>query len=162
GARLTIRQAPAITQQPQPITAQAGSQVALDVTATGTDPLQYQWSRNNQPVAGATNHRLIFVTLGGGDTGTYIVTVSNLAGSITSSPVTVSLSSSALTTWRQLEPGLDMDHPLCAAGTPDGLYIGSLDGVMSWSPDGGQTWQRRRVLQIDQEIEGIAFGGGRY
>src|SRR5262249_21729523 len=65
GARLTIRQAPAITQQPQPITAQAGSQVALDVTATGTDPLQYQWSRNNQPVAGATNHRLIFVTLGG-------------------------------------------------------------------------------------------------
>jgi hypothetical protein len=162
-ARLTIRQAPSIVQQPQSVVAVPGSQVVLEVAATGTDPLSYQWSKDGQPLSSATGRRLFLASVGASQTGTYTVTVSNLAGSVTSSPATVSLTTTEITRWRQLDPGLDMQYQLCVAGAPDGIYLAGFDGVFSFSPDEGRTWQRRRPpVGPDSQINGIAYGNGQY
>ena len=47
--------APAITGQPQSVTVSAGSSFSLGVTASGTSPLSYQWSRSGAALPGATS-----------------------------------------------------------------------------------------------------------
>jgi subtilisin family serine protease len=161
-ARLTIRQPPSIVGQPQSTVAVPGSQVVLEVTATGTEPLSYQWSKDGQPLSGATGHRLFLTSVGASQTGTYSVTVSNLAGSVVSSPATVSLTTTEITRWRQLDPGLDMQHQHCVGGAPDGIYVGGSDGALSFSGDGGRTWERRRAVGMGRQINGVAYANGRY
>lgn len=47
---------PVITRQPQPsITNYVGGEPAFGLSAIGTPPLSYQWSRNGTPIPGATN-----------------------------------------------------------------------------------------------------------
>ena len=45
---------PIITAQPTSQTLSVGSNVIFSVTASGTTPLSYLWSRNGSPIAGAT------------------------------------------------------------------------------------------------------------
>ncbi len=52
---VTLSIAPAITVQPASQSAVEGSTVTLAVTATGTGPLTYQWSKNGTPIGGATS-----------------------------------------------------------------------------------------------------------
>lgn len=47
-------QPPVITGQPQDITVEPGEQAAFQVTASGTPPLSYQWSRDGATIDGAT------------------------------------------------------------------------------------------------------------
>jgi sugar lactone lactonase YvrE len=49
---------PSITTQPSSQTVTAGSNVTFSVTASGTEPLTYQWRKNGVPIAGATNSSL--------------------------------------------------------------------------------------------------------
>ena len=49
---------PAITTQPQSASLLAGDTVVLQVTATGTPPLFYQWFKDGAPIAGATQASL--------------------------------------------------------------------------------------------------------
>jgi len=46
---------PSITQQPSNQTVLIGGVAVFSVTATGSMPLSYFWSRNSEPIAGATN-----------------------------------------------------------------------------------------------------------
>jgi serine protease len=83
---------PAITAQPQSATVNVGQSATFTVTATGTGPLAYQWSRNGTAINGATSASYTTPALGAGDSGVnYTVTVSNVAGSATSSPATVTV-----------------------------------------------------------------------
>ena len=54
-ATLTMVLPPTITVPPLAQTVQCGSNAAFNVTATGTPPLNYQWSLDSVPIAGATN-----------------------------------------------------------------------------------------------------------
>src|SRR4030095_8478596 len=47
--------APVITNQPQSITVSKGNPATFSVTATGTQPLTYQWRKNGANINGATN-----------------------------------------------------------------------------------------------------------
>lgn len=79
--------APTITAQPAPVTVTEGSAANFAVTATGTEPLAYQWHRNGVAIAGANaaSYALGAATLA--DSGSaFTVTVSNSAGSATSAP----------------------------------------------------------------------------
>jgi hypothetical protein len=49
-AVLTVGQPPAITAQPQDQTVAEGETATFGVKATGTAPLNYQWSLNGQPL----------------------------------------------------------------------------------------------------------------
>jgi serine protease len=83
---------PAITAQPQSATVNAGQTATFTVTATGTGPLAYQWSRNGTAINGATAASYTTPALGAADSGVnYTVTVSNVAGSATSMPATVTV-----------------------------------------------------------------------
>jgi GH25 family lysozyme M1 (1,4-beta-N-acetylmuramidase) len=82
---------PYITNQPQNITVAAGAPAAFSVSAVGTTPLTYSWSKAGVPLADGGNIsgtgtpvlRLANVQVG--DVSTYSVTVSNVNGSMVSS-----------------------------------------------------------------------------
>ncbi|HUR59593.1 MAG TPA: immunoglobulin domain-containing protein [Opitutaceae bacterium] len=80
--------APAITAQPLAQTITHGAAVTLSVTATGTN-LSYQWRRDGEVVPGATAAVLALPSARPPDTGTYTVTISNGAGTVTSDAVVV-------------------------------------------------------------------------
>ena len=84
--------APVITAQPKDAAVFEGAEVNLAVAATGADPLAYQWSKNEQPIAGATASTLTLAQVSLADSGKYRVTVSNPQGEVTSQEVTVSVS----------------------------------------------------------------------
>ena len=80
---------PAIVTPPQSQTADEGTAVMFEVTATGTAPLSYQWNKNGSPISGATGQTLNFASVTTNDAGSYTVTVSNSADSITSVAATL-------------------------------------------------------------------------
>ncbi|MDB6124071.1 MAG: Immunoglobulin I-set domain protein [Pedosphaera sp.] len=76
--------APAITTQPQGQTVEAGSNVTFSVTATGSNPLAYQWSFNGNPISSATLSSLTLTNVQSSNAGNYTVLVSNGAGNVPS------------------------------------------------------------------------------
>jgi len=62
----------------------AGTNVSLQVTATGTSPLSYQWTFNGSNLAGATANPLFLATVQPSQAGNYAVVVTNVAGAVTS------------------------------------------------------------------------------
>ncbi len=83
--------APGIVIQPQPISRFVGDTVVLSVVAEGTAPLQYQWSKGDVVVAGATNAALVITDAQVTDSGLYSVSISNSVGSIQSSTAQVEI-----------------------------------------------------------------------
>jgi hypothetical protein len=90
--------APNITQQPtnsQGVL--VGSTVSISVTATGTAPLAYQWffqapsASSATNLIGATNNVLTIPNAQTNNSGTYVVLVANVSGSVTSSPSVLSV-----------------------------------------------------------------------
>jgi len=75
---------PVIVTPPQSQTVVAGTNVAFSVVATGTVPLWYQWSRDGNPLAGATQSQYAKASVQVADAGSYTVVVSNQVGSVTS------------------------------------------------------------------------------
>jgi hypothetical protein len=69
----------------------AGSNITLQVQVSGTDPLAYQWSLGGNPIADATNHILALNAVQTNQAGTYQVVVSNVAGSVTSTPIVLNV-----------------------------------------------------------------------
>jgi len=113
--------APTITGQPQGQKAVVGDTVILTVSATGTAPLSYQWSRDGVTLAGQTSKTLTLTGATPADSGDYTVTVSNSSGMATSDPATVCVC---------LQPiagifgtGVDANNALLANGATDPHYI---------------------------------------
>jgi uncharacterized delta-60 repeat protein len=71
-------------------TVYAGTGVELSITASG-EYLTYQWMLNGAPIAGATQPTYSISSVGPANAGSYTVVVTNLAGSVTSSPVNVAV-----------------------------------------------------------------------
>jgi hypothetical protein len=84
---------PSIATQPQSPTATifSGESFSLLVSASGTAPLTYQWTKDSQPLLGETNKTLTVSKAGTNDSGTYRVVVSNSASNVTSSAALVTV-----------------------------------------------------------------------
>jgi len=86
---------PKITSAPTDIEAYPGTDIQMSVQATGTLPLEYQWYKNNVPLAdggnitGAKTAQLWIAGVSATDEAQYKVTVSNPAGPVSSDPVTL-------------------------------------------------------------------------
>jgi hypothetical protein len=87
---LAVRQAPAITVQPVPVKLALSGTVNLSVTATGTDPLVYQWFKGETALQTGTAATYSFSATES-SAGSYSVTVKNVVGSVTSVPVAVAV-----------------------------------------------------------------------
>jgi hypothetical protein len=89
-ATLTVVVPPAIIDQPTNIIANPGEAAAFSTVVTGS-PSTYQWARNGVIVAGATSPSLSFSAIQPVHVGTYKVLVSNAAGSVMSTSVSLTL-----------------------------------------------------------------------
>ena len=76
---------PVISQQPTNLTVTVGSTAKFYLVATGVN-LAYQWQRAGTNVPGATGSLLSLPNVQPADAGSYTVVVTNLGGSVTSSP----------------------------------------------------------------------------
>lgn len=83
--------APTISTQPQSVSATSGESVTLTVSATG-DPLPtFQWQKGGENIANATGATLSLNTASPADSGSYSVSISNSAGTISSSVAIVTV-----------------------------------------------------------------------
>ncbi|HEY1718624.1 MAG TPA: immunoglobulin domain-containing protein [Verrucomicrobiae bacterium] len=82
---VSIPVAPSIITQPQDQDISPGGSATFTVDAGGSEPLSYQWYYNtNTVLTNATDLTLTITNVQSGNAGSYSVTVSNLAGSVTS------------------------------------------------------------------------------
>lgn len=72
---------PAVEVQPVSQKKLEGTTVSFKVIATGKRPVSYQWTRNDQPLEGATDNTLTLKRLSPDDAGIYAVTITNDQGS---------------------------------------------------------------------------------
>jgi len=79
--------APTIQVQPFPVTAVITRSAVLTVMVSGSSPLRYQWQREGTNIAGATSSTLTFPSVDFPDAGNYRVTITNIAGRVTSATV---------------------------------------------------------------------------
>jgi hypothetical protein len=88
--------APSITTQPLNQTVTAGQTATFSVTATGTDPLAYQWQKGTTPITGATSVTYTTSATTTSESGSqFSVVVSNAIGSATSNPATLTVNAAA-------------------------------------------------------------------
>jgi PKD repeat protein len=80
---------PVITAGPTSLEICFGNTATLSVTATGTEPLVYQWQFNGSPIAIGTGPTLTLPNVDFSFTGLYSCQVSNACGNATSVPVMV-------------------------------------------------------------------------
>lgn len=83
--------APTFTEQPTNIATAAGYPLTLYAEASGAPEPVYQWHFNGNAIAGATGATYTIPLVSSAHSGTYTVTATNAAGSITSSPASVTL-----------------------------------------------------------------------
>jgi hypothetical protein len=87
--------APVATSQPSSQTIASGHTVVLSFPALGSPTPTYQWSLNGVAIPSATGANLIINNAAAADAGTYTCTATNASGSVTSSPATLSVVSTA-------------------------------------------------------------------
>lgn len=104
-AALTVIVPPAMITNPLNIVANPGENAAFHVTHTGSIST-YQWQRNGLDVTGATAPTLSLNNIQSANVGTYVVLISNQAGSITSNPATLTLTQGTLYTQAQYDAAL--------------------------------------------------------
>jgi hypothetical protein len=88
--------APSITTHPASQSVTQGTPATFTVAATGTAPLQYQWRKSAANIAAATSPTYTTPATTVADNGAmFDVVISNSAGSVTSSPATLTVNPSA-------------------------------------------------------------------
>ncbi|HJO10356.1 MAG TPA: immunoglobulin domain-containing protein, partial [Verrucomicrobiota bacterium] len=92
---LTVESPPSITQLTESMSLIEGDSVELSVTAVGTAPITYQWSKGGVALAGATGATLSLVGVAPSDADDYKVAVSNGAGRVESELITVTVAQPA-------------------------------------------------------------------
>lgn len=127
-------QAVSITTQPSSQTVPMGRAATFTVVASGTGPLQYQWSKNGVSISGATSAAYSTPAVALSDTGeTLQVTVSNAVNSVASATATLTASprGPALGDLRYL-----LFEQVTAVGFfQDGGEVTNLTGSSSFSAD---------------------------
>jgi len=90
-ATLAIGTLPKITQQPVDQTSWTGTSATFLVTASGTAPLNYQWTFNGTNIAGATNASYTISNVTTNGAGYYSAIVTNRYGSAASGSATLTV-----------------------------------------------------------------------
>ena len=130
---LTVNLPPVILTQPLSQSVNAGSNVAFSVQAAGTMPLSYQWFFNGTNLHGATTNTYLLNNVQTASAGVYTVTITNVAGAVTSSntllavslPPTIVVQPQS----RTVMPGGNVTFTVQAAGTAPLTYQWMLNGA---------------------------------
>ena len=87
--------APVIASQPAQAVGLPGANVTFTVGVTGTEPLSYQWQKDETAILTATNATLTVSNIQPSNISSYRVVVTNVAGAVTSQVATITVNSSA-------------------------------------------------------------------
>lgn len=123
---------PSVDSQPVSRLIYPGGNARFTVAASGTLPITYQWKHAGTNLPGATNATLVVPDCGAEQTGSYQVGVTNVAGGVLSSSVTLSLTTPTAGTYEALVVGMD---PVAywrlgeTSGTTAYDYAGNYDGT---------------------------------
>jgi sugar lactone lactonase YvrE len=127
---------PVITLQPTSQVVSEGNSVILSVAATGFPAPTYQWNLGGTAIAGATSSSYSIAAAAPSDTGSYTVTVTNSAGSVTSAAATLTVSlvsgpplAAAQPVSQTIASGHTVIFSFPTTGTPAPTYQWSLNGV---------------------------------
>lgn len=127
---------PALTSQPQSQSVEEGARVTFAVTATGSDPLSYQWTKDDVAIPGATSASLVLESVTLADRGFYRVMVTNSVSGVTSNPAELTvlepiLPPSIVTqpTNQSVDEGGAVTFAVVATGTPPLQYQWRKGGV---------------------------------
>src|SRR5690606_28819298 len=83
--------APTIASFSPSATVTEGTALTLTLSVTGTTPFTYQWRKEGVPISGATSNKLTLDPIRVGDSGSYTVAVTNVAGSVTGGPILIAV-----------------------------------------------------------------------
>jgi len=138
-ATLTVNvlaSAPSITTHPSAQTVVVGASVSFSVTAAGTAPLSYQWKKDSATLSGATSATYSIASAALSHAGSYTVTVSNSAGSVTSNAATLTVNAAATAPSITTQPvsqsvlvGAGVTLSVNATGTAPLSYQWKKDGI---------------------------------
>lgn len=140
-ATLVVYVPPGIVAQPQSQTVVAGQNVTISVAASGTAPLGCQWYFNGTALTAPanwspTNWTLTLSNVQTGIAGTYSAVVTNLAGSITSEPATLTVTNPDIVLSVPAGAGMDTNGFTFQLSVPGGgtyVILASAD-LQSWTP----------------------------
>jgi uncharacterized repeat protein (TIGR01451 family) len=161
-----------------------GAPLSLDVMASGSGPITYQWQLNGTNITGATDGTFFKANVSGGDAGSYRVIVTGAAGSQTNVLGTVTvvattntlfaigyalnqyfavgaigslISSSNLVAWAAPVSGTSNNLYGIAFGNNTLVAVGAAGTVLSSS--NGVNWVVRNPGNA-HDLMGVAFGNG--
>jgi hypothetical protein len=136
GVVVTIAPAepPSIFGLPPSLTTDAGSGLSFSPSVTGTSPITFQWSKDGAAISGATSSYFWKHNLTTTDSGSYVLTATNSAGTTTSAPIAVIVRAATAPVIFGLPPSVTV-----AYGTSLSLY-GQLTGTqpitLQWKRNG--------------------------
>jgi hypothetical protein len=102
---------PTIVHAPDSRSVTAGSALHWDATVTGSEPLQFHWSRNSVPLPNAIASILDLAAVQPADAGLYQLTVSNEVGSVESAPAQLAVGVPATIVVRPTDGALLLELP---------------------------------------------------
>lgn len=126
-AHLTVLSgtAPQFTQQPGSQTVTAGASVSFTVAVTGNPTPTIQWTKNGQPIAGATGLTLTLTNVQAAHAGSYAAIATNANGSVSSGTVTLSVQAATAAPAFTLQPvsqsavsGATVTFTVAVSGSP--------------------------------------------
>jgi hypothetical protein len=159
---LTVVHPPVITTQPASVATTMGGTVSFHVVATGTSP-SYQWQKNGAALSNAgdfsdvTTPDLSVHITSLADVAFYTVTVSNLAGSVTSSSAALRVSQTPATFVEDFEAYPYYQNPI-GYGRINGTALDKNYGDFPASPWWGQAPPNFCVYYTGQD--GVTAHGG--
>ncbi len=164
GVAPNLGNAPMITTQPESTNACIGLPIAFSVTATGQDPLRYQWYFNDvNVITNATNSSYSISSFQDTNAGNYTVVITNAAGAVTSAVAVVSISgtgtiASAVAN-QTVCPGSPATFTTTASGSGTLQYTWRKDGTVVQGPDGNNSFNIPSVAPADGGAYSVTVAG---
>ena len=124
---------PIITHQPTDQTASIGSEVEFVVKVTSAEPLEYQWYKEGQQIAGATDSTYRIASVSQADLGIYSVRLKNKVGKTYSQTVKLSLLVLHSLTVASRDPESVVRHHSCTVALNPADQNGQSDGTTQFT-----------------------------
>jgi len=138
---------PRIVWQSRSLNASAGETVNLLVEVTGSEPMTYQWYKEDVPIEEATGKKLELTNVSATNEGIYRFTATNALGSVPSSPMLLSVYSSPWEGWQSLDQA-NQSGAVFGIVYQDGQWVAASRAYpgtrISISQD-GRNWKHRIV-----------------
>lgn len=143
---------PAITTQPENVTVVAGSDASFSVTATGTEPLTYEWRFKGNLVAGTSGPTLTLRNVSLDHAGEYSVVIRNAGGEVASTPASLAVNPRPVVppTFQGIVKDNDGSLRLLLSGTPGTSYrIEVSTDLFRWAPLANVSAETGQITFVD-------------